>query len=99
MFAHSLYAIEAGIDPQDFFYFQAGVAAYELGEFEKAIPLLHASIQLNPNHVESFHYLGLSLQALNKEDIAQQAFERENFLRNVNPELNNHEDEFDIQIF
>ncbi|GAB2633011.1 tetratricopeptide repeat protein [Belliella aquatica] len=68
--------------------FLAGIAAYELGDFESAIEYLERVIQLNQDlsdryfHDEAEYYLSLSLLKLEKYDNALVLFEKINLDEN-----------------
>ncbi|MDO8580877.1 MAG: tetratricopeptide repeat protein [Candidatus Omnitrophota bacterium] len=49
----------------DFTYF-AGLAAYKLNQWDKALKYFEASAKQNPQHAHTFYQWGLTLQSLNK---------------------------------
>jgi tetratricopeptide (TPR) repeat protein len=65
-------AQQSGFFDKSQFYFYLGLAAYGLNDYGKAVTLLQQSISLNAANPEAFAYMGLSLQTLNKADVAAQ---------------------------
>jgi len=61
----------------------AGFAAYQMKAYTQAVYLLNESIHVNPNNSEAFQILGLSLQALGKDDLAQGALIKGKYLKNI----------------
>src|SRR5574344_406366 len=61
--------------PNDFKdYNNYGFALFKAKKFEKAIDILNKSIELEPENVKSYAELALSYQALDKNDLSEQAF-------------------------
>jgi len=56
--------------------FYAGVAAYNLEDYERANYFLAKHIDLYPNHAEAYVYLGLSLKGLDEEGPALNVLKR-----------------------
>ncbi len=76
MFKDSLYAIKARLDDNGIFYYYAGVAAYELKEYRKAITFLKQYSKINVNDSDAAYYRGLSLRGLKKEREAKTFFKK-----------------------
>ncbi len=55
-------AIKEDLGAQASFYYYAGVGAFYVGGFDRAVKLLRKSIKLSPNYADAYYYLGLSLK-------------------------------------
>ncbi len=66
------YAIYLKIDELDFFYYFAGLAAYELKQYGQAIFYFDKALKENPEYSDTYYYLSLSLKAMNQETAATQ---------------------------
>ena len=63
-------ALGPDIAHQDFLYYYAGLAAYNLKRYDQSVYFLKECIKKNPQHADAFYYLGLCLKALGKEEMA-----------------------------
>ena len=66
MFGSANHAISLGLPDQGFFYYLAGLAAYEQQKHEIAIKFFMESLKNNFKHPKVHHYLGLSLKNMGK---------------------------------
>ncbi|MBF0489801.1 MAG: tetratricopeptide repeat protein [Candidatus Omnitrophica bacterium] len=63
-------AIKENLGEDDIFYYYAGRAEFSQKSYDKAVEFLRLSIEKNPNNFEAYLYLGLTMRAVGKEDIA-----------------------------
>ena len=81
---------QAGIDHsrdgQSFFYFHAGVAAYQLKNYSAALGFLNKCIQKDPSYADAYDYLNLALKAMKKDDQAVSVFLVYESLRALHPQ-------------
>ena len=81
-FIYANYALSQNFEPRDFFYYYAGIAAYELKEFERASVLFKTCIEINPARSEAVSFLGRSLKELGEEDLSARVLSQvEGFVR------------------
>jgi tetratricopeptide (TPR) repeat protein len=76
----ALNGLNEGLDVQGIFYYYAGVAAFNLKSYPKAIDLLEKSLQINPNNPEAFLYMGFCLKIINKIEMAQAFIDKASLL-------------------
>ena len=81
MFLRAQEAIQSGGQRNGFFYYYAGLAAYELKDYSKAAAFLAGCLKREYEHPDTLHYLGLSLKNLGQEDMADNFFKRAAELR------------------
>jgi len=93
------FVITSGLDHQEFFYYYAGLAAYELKEYQKAIALLELAVEKAPHHADTFRYLGLCLKALGRDKDAVKAVARFIILSKTKDPGILREDEIDLQAY
>lgn len=79
-------AMTRGGDQEDFFYDYAGRAAYQLHDYGRALSFLQQAVGKNAKNAEAFYYLGLSLKALGKNEIAAQALQQAKQLHERHPQ-------------
>lgn len=79
-------AMTRGGDQEDFFYDYAGRAAYQLHDYGRALSFLQQAVEKNAKNAEAFYYLGLSLKALGKNEIASQALQQAKQLHERHPQ-------------
>lgn len=75
------YAIKTNTEPKDFFYYFAGLAAYQLKDYKMSLYFLQESIKINPKNPESFHQLAILWRTLGKEELAVRFEQEEAALR------------------
>ena len=95
------YSFRTKADPTMDFYFYAGLAAYEMKQYGRAIQIFQEMAEKNPLSCEAFHYIGLSARALGREDVARGALRQAERLRkkHTSYERINIEDKIKVQFF
>ncbi len=68
--------IKSGLADKSFLYYYAGMASFKLGEFERAIEFFMGGLDLSKEQSAFWQNIGLSYQLLNREEAAQEAFDR-----------------------
>lgn len=91
--------IQSGLDRKGIYHYYAGMAAYHLKDFKTAVYYLQESIKKNPDYSETFYYLGLSVQAAGKEDMARSFFERAKNLKTPQDVLQEDLNKKELQIY
>ncbi|MCA9407863.1 MAG: tetratricopeptide repeat protein [Candidatus Omnitrophica bacterium] len=81
MFNTAYGAVKSGVDENGIYLYFAGLAAFNLKEFQKAAFLFQESIKKNSNFTESYYYLGLSYEKIGKIEEAKTAAQRAVFLK------------------
>ncbi len=95
----SMIGMQTGLDRSWVYLYYVGLAAHFLNDFKTAGYYLQESIKQNPNYANSYYYLGLSIQALGKNDLANSLFERAKSLTTSVDELEEELDKKEIQIY
>ena len=70
-------------DLQDFFYYYASIAAYNLNDYKAAIQYCSKAIQKNPGNVDAYRYLGMSFEKVGLDRLAQNVFSQEKALKEI----------------
>ena len=76
MLAASLQAARRERAGDDIFFYYAGVAAYEMRMFDKAIVLLQRYLSAVPAGAEGMHYLGLALQGMGQQRAGEELLKK-----------------------
>jgi len=63
--------LDSPVKDPAFFLFQAGLASFHLQNYNRAIVLLQKALQADPGDYLTMHYLGLALQKIGKDEIAE----------------------------
>ncbi len=74
-------ALTAKLKDPAFFYYYAGLAAYDLKHYEDAVAYFNNCIKSNPQYIGAFHYLGLSLQAVGRNALAEAVLQKSEELK------------------
>lgn len=99
MFYYANEAIELGFQPQSDFYFYAGIASYQLKEYERAVYLFQECTKMDSDYTDAFYYLGLSLKALGKEELAVKTIRKSVVLYNTIGSRLGKEDRVELEIY
>ena len=91
-------ALAAKFPEEEFFYYYAGVAAYQLKDYAKAADLLQRCIQEDPKLSDAYYFLGLSLKALGKEDEGEKFLGQGTVLKGSGNSMQSSEKEFRLQM-
>jgi len=83
MFNIAVNAIKSNFDQEGYFFCYAGLAAYEMKDYKKAIELLNESIRKNSDHPDALNYLGLSLKALGQEKQSKEVLSKASVLLKI----------------
>lgn len=78
-------------DNKDFFYYYAGLGAFELKNYNAAVKYLGQCIELNPWNRNAYRYLGLSFEEINMPKMSESVLKRARHLDKI-------EDSKDIEI-
>ncbi len=95
----AMIGIQSGLDRKGIYHYYAGMAAYHLKDFKTAVYYLQESMKQNPDYSETFYYLGLSVQAAGKEDIAHSLLERAKHLKTPHDALQEDLNKKELQIY
>ena len=68
--AHQALSLEC--ENKGFFYYHAGLGAYQSGEYNEALRYLYEAAKFSPEDEEVYLYLSLSLKALNQTAMAEE---------------------------
>lgn len=95
----SLYALETKLANKALFNYYLGLAHFRLNQHNEAVQYFRASIDAQAENVESFHHLGLTLQALGQNDLATKVLQKGVLLRKQQVPLLTELDLVQLQIF
>jgi len=68
-------------EDKSFFYHFAGLASFELGDYDAAVKFFKKSLEMDSNNMDSVHLLNLSFEKMGRHDIADQVKANEAKLR------------------
>ena len=95
---YSREALAISLPDKQFFIHYLGVAAYELKEYQKAVPYFYQVIEIDPQHTDAFYYLGLCLNALGQEEKGKAVLRQAAILyQTEGPSIK--EDELNVRVF
>lgn len=83
MFQSAFAALKDNIDADVFFYYYAGLGAYELKHYDKAALFLKRFLALNSNHTDALYYLAMSMKDLGREDMSSETLNKLETLHNA----------------
>ena len=96
---HAVAGIQTNLDQEGVYQYYAGMAAYYLKDFKTAIYYLQESIKRNPRYSNAFYYLGMSVQALGKEDLANNFLKQAEILKTPQDSLQEELAHKELQIY
>jgi len=78
---YAIAAIKEGLDDEGFFYYYAGIASFNLGQYKDTMFFLEECIKKRPYFADSYYYYALCLKSLGKEDTAAQFIQEAIYLK------------------
>ena len=73
------------VEPQNsFFYYYAGIAAFQIKDYSLAVPFLKQAIEKDPHFLPAYEFLSLCVDALGQKEAAQNISRQANLLREQN---------------
>lgn len=95
----AMIGIQSGLDRSGVYHYYVGMAAYHLKDFKTAVYYLQESIKQNPKYSGAFYYLGMSVQAAGKEDMAHSFLEQARNLKTPLDVLQEDLNKKELQIY
>lgn len=96
---YAMTGIQTKLDRQGVYYYYAGTAAYYLKDFRSAIYYLQESVKQNPEYSNALYYLGMSVQAVGKEDLANKFLDQAQKLKTSVDPLQEYLKKKELQIY
>jgi tetratricopeptide (TPR) repeat protein len=87
------------LDQKDFFLYYAGLAAYQIKEYDQSIDAFEECIKLNPSFTQAYEYLAFAYKAKGMQGAAHQMTDRAMSLKRTQGDLKLRGDENHPLIF
>jgi tetratricopeptide (TPR) repeat protein len=91
--------VQTNLDQRGIYHYYVGMSSYYLKDFKTAIFYLQESVKKNPSYANSFYYLGMSIQAVGKEELANTFLEQAKKLKTSQDPLQKELDQKHFQIY
>ena len=99
MMQDSLRGLKGDLIADDVFLYYAGLAAYQLKIYDKALELLYPYTNKHPDRWQAFHYMALSLQGMGKKEAADFFMEISRQLKTKAPVIEEETNHWPVQFF
>ncbi len=73
---YAMTGTQTNLDQHGIYHYYVGMSSYYLKDFKTAILYLQESVKKNPSYANGFYYLGMSIQAVGKEELANTFLEQ-----------------------